>query len=276
MYRLIVSILVLIVVNSVSAQPSPTPLPDTLLTKLPADLQLKEPGPQRYQFATDYVYLDPTGNVTGKDRVSADYTRGLPDGKVRWDHVEIAKAKTYDQPFPQGVPQRFMDGFSYKLNNLGDTFKKDFFNGFPDDMQPKTLVWDVHMFEAFAWNYLDKLKPNEPFRLDLPDAQFPQGGHFHNRQPELIWIGVSQKNGKTCALIQYEVFFNQLSFVTNGLPLNARSHYWGIIWLSLEDKQLEYATLREDVLGKLEIPGPAGKQEIIVNTFRVGTFQRKQ
>jgi hypothetical protein len=48
-----------------------------------------------------------------------------------------------------------------------------------------------------------------------------------------------------------------------------------MICVGLDDKQIEPATLREDVLGTIEVPGQNGKQKIVTNTLRMGTFQRK-
>jgi hypothetical protein len=38
------------------------------------------------------------------------------------------------------------------------------------------------------------------------------------------------------------------------------SHYWGNIWVSLSDKQIEHATLREIVSAEMQFPGQTGKQ----------------
>jgi hypothetical protein len=56
------------------------------------------------------------------------------------------------------------------------------------------------------------------------------------------------------------------------MSFQGRSHYWGEIWLSLEDKQIEYATLYEDVLLEFKLPGQQSKQ--FVNPFRQATFEK--
>jgi len=50
-------------------------------------------------------------------------------------------------------------------------------------------------------------------------------------------------NDKICALVQYESLVNPVK----SFGVNVRSLYWGRIWVSLEDKQIEYAKLNEDV-----------------------------
>ena len=52
---------------------------DDRLSHLPADLKLKEDGPQKYRITFDYLNIDTLGNPTGKERVTGEYVRGLPD-----------------------------------------------------------------------------------------------------------------------------------------------------------------------------------------------------
>jgi len=42
------------------------------------------------------------------------------------------------------------------------------------------------------------------------------------------------------------------------------SHYWGNIWASFEDKQIEHATLLEIVSAEMSFPGQANKQIITI------------
>jgi hypothetical protein len=43
------------------------------------------------------------------------------------------------------------------------------------------------------------------------------------------------------------------------MTLKGRSHYWAI-WVSLANRQIEYATLNEDVLGELTLTGPGRRR----------------
>jgi len=245
-----------------------------LLTRLPT-LELKETGPQKYVFTCDYFQLDEAGALTGKERISATYTRGLPGGAIRWDDVRIARAKGFDDEFPEGEPQDYMNGFSYNAANVKDMLKENFFPGFPDVIVTKNLVWDTHMFEMFGWNHFDKLGLNEPYRLPREDLSLPGGSTFQNKQIELTWLGISKRNGRLCALVGYQAMFNKLEVIAQKtLRFKGRSHYWGTIWVSLTDKQIEYASLNEDVLLGFELPNVPGKR--IVNPVRQGTFQRKR
>jgi hypothetical protein len=83
----------------------------------------------------------------------------------------------------------------------------------------------------------------------------PGLGTFHNRDVELTLTGRSQRNGQDCAVIEYRAYFNPLEIATGGMTLKVRSHYWGLIWVFLTRREVEYATLYEDVLGELKLRG---------------------
>src|SRR5262252_9411360 len=86
--------------------------PADYLSRLPKGLKLREAVPTRYKVYCDYFNLDTLGNLNSKDRISGEYTRALPGGKARWDNVRIAHGKGFDDPFPEGVSQTYMDGFT--------------------------------------------------------------------------------------------------------------------------------------------------------------------
>lgn len=244
-----------------------------VLAQLPSNLELREDGPQKYSFVCDYFYLDPQGNLTGKDRISAVYTRALPDGKMRWNDVRIAQAKEFEAPFPAGELQQYMEGFTYRISSGPEILRNEFFPGFPaGEMRTKNLIWDTFMFEMFGWDYLDKLQLNQVYspQSGPEDVPLAGAGTFQNHRIELTWIGISEMNGERCALIRYQAFFNKLAITTEQMSMKGRSHYWGEIWVSLQDKQIEQATLDEDVLMELTLSGQAEK--MIVNVFRKAAF----
>ena len=253
------------------------------LTHLPSDIQLKEDEPYKYIFTCDYFYLNTQGDVVRKQRVSGEYTRALPDGKVRWNNVRIAQALGFDDAFPEGERQDYMEGFTYhpssydmsKPASSEDMLKPEFFRDFPVDVvDTKNLVWDTAMFEIFGWSYLDKLKLNRTYYPSEPVGEIPLAGAgaFQNRRIELTWLGISEMNEEPCALIQYRAFFNKFSISTEPISVRGGSHYWGEIWVSLKDKQIEYATLYESVLTEVRLAGQQDWQ--IGSVLRRGTFQK--
>jgi hypothetical protein len=56
------------------------------------------------------------------------------------------------------------------------------------------------------------------------------------------------------------------------MKMKGRTNYWGNIWVSQEDKQIEYATLYEDGLMEMVFSGQS--EEVLMNVFREITFQK--
>ena len=99
----------------------------------------------------------------------------------------------------------------------------------------------------------------------------PAIGTFHNQNGILEYVGLSQRNGQQCAVIDYRAFLNPVQIAMSGMTMQARSDYWGEIWVSLATKQIQYATINEEVNGELKLPGQDAAQPLSV--FRVGSFE---
>jgi hypothetical protein len=241
---------------------------------LPQGPAAKETGPQPYRFVCDYYNLSIKGDLTNRDRFSARYTRNLPDGKVRWDDVTHATGKEYADTFAAPEKREFMNGFTYRLSDQADMLKPDFFPAsFPVmAMQERNLVWDTHMLESFVGPVWDKLALNTPYHFESGEVPLGAAGSFLNRDIQLTLHALVERNGVPCALIDYRAFFNKVNVTSPAVTLNGRSHYWGQIWASLATRQIEYATLYEDVLGELKLP--ALEKPMTVNVFRIGSFER--
>jgi hypothetical protein len=151
--------------------------------------------------------------------------------------------------------------------------KPDFFKAFPPTaVIERNLVWDTGMIELFGQNFFENLKLNQPYHIASDhDMNLPGVGTFRNRDVVLEWIGRSQRNGQDCALIEYRAFFNPLEIANSGMTLKGRSDYWGQIWVSLATKQIEYATIYENVEGEMQLTGQNTPQGISV--FRIGTLE---
>jgi hypothetical protein len=218
-------------------------------------------APRTYRFVCDYYSLNTKGDLISTKRISADYTRDLPGGKVRWDHVTMA-----------GQKRDFMDGFTYSRADIKNMLNPEFFPNFPPAaFEERNLVWDTHMFENFGQDFLDKLSLNVPYHMGPSTAPLAGTGQFENKDVELTLVGTSKRNGQDCALIRYDSYFNKVSMKSAGIELIGRSHYWGDIWVSSATRQIEYATLYEDVLGELKMG--AQPTPMIINVFRRATFQ---
>ncbi len=239
---------------------------------LPQGTTVKDNGPRTYRFTVEYDTTSTKGEMLLRQRLTGDYTRGLAGGDVAWKNVAQEDASGATGPFAAAQKRDFMEGFRYH-NDLGDTLKPGFFKGFPPTaVFERNLIWDTGMIEHFGQDYFDHLKLNEPYHsISNEDVTMPDVGTFHNREVTLEWIGRSQRNGQDCALIQYQAFLNPLEIDNAGMTLKARSSYWGLIWVSLATKQIEYGTLNETVVGELKLPGQDTTQ--IINVLRSGILE---
>jgi hypothetical protein len=243
------------------------------LRKLPA-LTLEEKTPYSYEMIADYYNHDILGNFLGKMQVKGTYTRGLENGKVSWKDVTIAQASGLDQSYPAGAKQTYMENFTYDpKDNLIAT---DIFKTFPaaTGVFAKNLVWDVVSFEVFGWVYYDSLQLNIPFTARKMNGKMnlPELGSFENKDIKLTWTGISTMNNKICAVIEFLAMDNPLDFKTDFMQMKGRSHYWGTLWLSLSDKQIEYGILHEDVNMEMKLPGQEKNQ--LLNTTRKIEFKK--
>jgi hypothetical protein len=240
--------------------------------ELPQGTAVKDDGPRTYRFTVDYHIANRTGEVVHRQRVTGDYTRGLAHGEVEWKNVGVAEADGATAPFPPAQKRAFAEGFRYPAGSM-DTLKADFFKSFPATaVLERNLIWDTSMMEAFGQNYFDRLKLNEPLQTATgQDIDMPGVGTFHTRNIVLEWVGRSQRNGQDCALIDYRAFFNPLQIANGGMTLQGRSDFWGEIWVSLTTKQIEYATIYEEVSGEMKLPGQDAPQ--LMSVFRTGTLQ---
>ncbi len=243
---------------------------DQYLEALPSDLELKEPVPQKYLMTAVYCNKDIYGNFFDKTLVSGEYTRGLNDGYAIWNNVRIAQSNLPDGKFHEGQNQDYMENFQYvpSENMVDESAFRDFP---PMSFHAKNLVWDMLGIEIFAWFYFDSLKLNRVYAPSDLSGSVPLAGEgfFNNKNIELTWIGISKMNGELCAIIQYSAMDNTLEMNSgdNAMSFSAkgRSHYWGNVWVSLEDKQIEYTVLYEDVVMDMQF---SESNNQIINTTR--------
>jgi hypothetical protein len=238
--------------------------------KLPQNLELKDEL-QKYVVTTDHFNTDIFGNFFNKMRVKGQYTRGLDNGNVKWNNVSIAMALQRDADFPAGNPVDYMEDFSYKVSP--EMLKPEAFATFGENNAfTKNLVWDMMAIEGFAWSSIDKVKLNVPFSNELFNGKMDLAGQgsFENKDVQILWTGISVRNGENCAVIEYRTLNNPLEYAGEGMSMKGRSHYWGTIWVSLEDKQIEHAVLYEDVVMEMNLTGQTNKQ--IMNATREISF----
>jgi hypothetical protein len=266
-------VLIISISNPVSAQVK-DPREILLSKHLPSGITLKEQGPLSYSMITDYYNHDILGNFYSKMRIAGTYTRGLEKDQVKWDNVTIAQSVSKEADFPSGTKQEYMEGFTYVPSEK--MMGTEPFSKFPvaTGAFGKNLIWDVMGFEAFAWLYFDSLELNTPFVANKINGKINiEGlGSFENKKIMLTWTGISIMNDETCAVIEYLALDNPLDFKADFMDMKGRSHYWGTVWVSLSDKEIERAVLYEDVNMDMKLAGQEKSQ--LMNTTREIVFNK--
>ncbi len=253
------------------------PLEEKKPMTLPQGLVLSEEGPQEYVFTCEYFQTDAGDEFIGKHRIVAKYARNLAGGKAVWSDAVLSGGRTLDGDYDEGKPLDYLEGFTYDPSLRGASFMPSFFRGFPvtaTASYAKNLVWDTHMMEDFGQGFFGSLKLNQPYTPQgMSDAGVPLAGMgtFRNRKVELTWLGLSERNGESCAMIRYQAYFNRFQMGVGASKIAGLSHYWGEIWVSLVDKQIEHGTLHEHVSMRI---GASKESMTPFRVFRVASFEK--
>ena len=229
---------------------------------LPQSLELKDEL-QKYVVTTDHFNTDIFGNFFNKIRIKGDYTRGLPNEQVKWNNVSVAMSMSRNDEFSAGSPVAYMENFSYKVSE--DMLKPEKFSTFTEhSAYTRNLVWDMRGIEGLAWVNFNDLELNKPFKATFFNGKMDLAGmgSFENKDMVITWTGITERNGEYCAVIEFRTMNNPLEYTGDGMSMKGRSHYWGTIWVSVEDKQVEHAVLFEDVVMEIQLPGQTNKQII--------------
>jgi len=221
---------------------------------LPQYLHLDKAIKQTYLVTTDYFNYDLNSNFIDKKRIEGKYTCGLSNDSVKWNDVTISESKDLNLPFPTGEKQNFMEDFDY-VQDPG-VLKPEFFKSIPStNFLIKNLVWDMLGFNVIAYSSWDSLALNQDYHSKelSTEVNISSDGTFENKDMILNWIGITKINDVICAIIKYSAMNNPLHLKMEGFEMSGRSHYWGEIYVSLNNKQIEYVTLAENVITDVQI-----------------------
>lgn len=236
-------------------------------SKQPSEIKNKSSEFQEYNVILKWQNLDPiNSNKFSCNAVNATYMVGLKNGYVGWKNVSQSQVKDFQEAVVNGTEMPSFNNFSYKAINT-DFLKEDFYKDIPAEQHDlaKWLVSDAIQMQSFAWFVFDSLNYNKEFRpklMDNYDIKFENWVKFTSRYQKIIWSGITKFNNEICAIIKYESLFNPLEMNKPEMSFKGRSLYWGELWISLEDKQVEYATMVEDVVFELNLTGNPDKQLI--------------
>ena len=227
---------------------------------------------QEYDFTMRLLQRDPVEGLTYSGQaVKASYYY-INGDSVKWNNVTMSPVKDFSQEIPEGQRLAVFDGFSYKAG-ADDFLAADFYKDIPMELQDwaRMLVTDAVQMHEMGLVVADSLefgKAYYPPFMDDFDIEFEGSGSFSSDRQKFTWSGLTEYNGEVCAVVDFESQFSMMNFETEHFSMKGRSMYYGVMYISLEDKQVEYSRMIEDVMRKLTPPGQ------IMNTQREVIFRK--
>jgi hypothetical protein len=248
---------------------------ENYLLGLPKHLQLDNKTPQKYLMTSEYFNKDIYGNFWSKIKITGEYIRGLENGYVSWNNVFISHANKQSESYLESAKQDYMENITYIPSSrlLEESFFENF-EKYPDNFFARNLIWDMMAIESYAWNYFDSLHLNNTYIVPDIHGSFKMAdiGTYNHKKIELNRIGISMMNNKLCAIIEYRALDNKLEIHTDKMKSKGSEFYWGKTWISLENKQIEYAEMYSNTIQEMDIQGLPEK--ILVSTKRVLTLEK--
>jgi hypothetical protein len=223
---------------------------------------------QKYRMTALYVNRDLYGNFISKTKVCGDYTKGLENGTVKWNNVEIAGSKDFSGPFPDAAKQGYMEDIKYVPSSkmLGAEAFKDFPVN-PESVYAKNLIWDMMAIEGFARDYNDSLKLNRDFLIPVRgEFNMADIGTYDHAEIQLCRTGISVINNELCNVIDYRAIDNKIELSMTGFKSKGTEQYWGTVWVSLKTSSIESAVMFSGTIQEIEATGM--KDKFLVKTIR--------
>lgn len=250
---------------------------DKYLLLKPSEIKASKSGIQEYDVSLKWQNLDAiNGNKINCNAVEAKYFAGLENDSVSWKDVSLAQINDFQQKDYSGTNLSSFNGFTYKVNET-NFLKEEFYKSIPPEQRDlaKWLVSDAIQMQGLAWYVFDSLAYNKPFIpkfLNSYDVKFDDWVTFTSRYQKLIWSGIAKHNNEVCAIVKFESLYNPLKIDNQQMSIQGRSLYYGEIWISQSDKQVEYASMVEDVIMKLK--GISFPEEQLIDLQREIIFNK--
>jgi len=229
---------------------------DKYFTINPGEIKTQGSEIQEYDVTLKWQNLDAiSGSKINCNAVNATYIAGLENGFVAWKNVSLAQIDDFKQAQYKGTDLPAFNDFTYKAIDTA-FLSEDFYKIIPVEQRDlaKWLVSDAVQMQGLAWYVFDSLEFNRAFipkLLENKDVRFEDWVTFTNRYQKLIWSGITKHNDEICAIVKFESSYNPLQINNEQMQVKGRSLYYGEMWISLTDKQVEYAVMFEDVVMKL-------------------------
>lgn len=240
------------------------------LNSLPL-IELDKSQARSYHMITDYYDFNLFGNFRVKTRITGNLT--CKDDSVQWKDVHSFYSRSLNDEFTGGKKINYMENFKYKQGT--EVVESDYFiKNLPEaDPLVMNLIWDVLGFDVFVYESWDSLKLNTEFRALNVNLEMELAfGTFENKDTRITWLGITEVNNELCAILKYSVMNNPLHLEYGNFMMKGRSHYWGEVYVSLFDKQIEYVNLTEDVL--MEVKEKGSSESDIKYTVRYITMSK--
>ncbi|WP_340114207.1 hypothetical protein [Maribellus mangrovi] len=225
----------------------------------PCEIKQEDSKIQEYDVNLKWKNIDPiSGSKITCSAIKAKYSCGLDSGLVKWSDVFLFNINNFKQKLENGNRLEAFDDFEYKPNFFSFASEK-YYTDIPPNLK-EIASWfildaiQMHGINEIFFDSLTFCTPFYPETLDTFSLKVENGITFKSQYAKFVWSGITKMNGEICAIINYESFFNPVSMDVPGYAFQGRSLYWGEIWISLVDKQFEYAKMVEDIIIKLKSP----------------------
>lgn len=228
---------------------------DNYFTIKPSDIELQNAEIQEYDVTLKWQNLDAiNGSKINCNIVDAKYIVGDND-HVSWKNVSLAQIEDFNQTQYKGTDLPAFNNLSYKAKDTA-FLSEEFYTHIPLEQKDlaKWLVSDAVQMQGLAWYVFDSLEFKKDFvpkLLENHKVRFEDWVTFTSRYQKLVWSGITKHNDEICAIVKFESFYNPVKIDNEQMQVKGRSLYYGEMWISLTDKQVEYAVMFEDVVMKL-------------------------
>ena len=250
---------------------------DAYFKLMPADIQKPKPEIQEYNVSLKWQNLDAlTGNKLNCNLVNGIYKVGLNDS-VYWKDVSLAQIRDFNQQKVISNPLPAFDSLAYKSMDTAFLSER-FYNKIPAKQRDlaKWLVSDAVQMQGLATYVFDSLEFKKEFipkMLENYNVKFEDWVNFTSRYQKLIWSGITLCNSEVCAIIKFESYYNPIEINNDQMQMKGRSLYYGEMWISLTDKQIEYSVMMEDNVIKLK--SSMFPQEQLIDLQREIVFSKR-
>ena len=223
------------------------------------DVKLKNitpivPEKQEYDVVIKKQILHPIEKrVYSTDALKASFWVYGTDS-VEWQNVGWSRI---DDLLQEPVQTVDWDEFNGRIHKIGSTdwLNNEFYSNIPPEKREwaRMMTSDVPWLE-FGWFILDNLefqKEYFPPVMDNNDIKVEGAYTFSSSYLKCIWSGITLHNDEMCAIVKFESLNSQLiSYSGDLMVMKGRDMYYGELWVSLNDKQIERLVMVEDVVGE--------------------------